>query len=97
MSNQYVVFCRDQPASSELRSPALADHLKHIEAMADRISLAAALKSDDGSPSGSIIIVEASCANEARALVESDPFFAAGVWESLEINQLGNAVGKWAN
>ena len=95
MDDKFVVFCSEKAGSAERRTRALADHLKHLESTMDRISLAAALKDEDGQPSGSIMIVGAANAEDARRFVERDPFFSAGVWESLHVHRLGAAVGHW--
>ncbi len=95
MADRYLVFCRDQPDSEHPRTQALADHLKHLEAVMDRVSLAAGLNDEDGRPSGSIMIVEADSPLDAEQFVKGDPFFAAGVWESLQVHRLGRAIGNW--
>ncbi|HNP62541.1 MAG TPA: YciI family protein [Woeseiaceae bacterium] len=95
MADKYLVFCRDQPGSEHPRAQALADHLKHLDSAMERVSLAAGLKNEDGRPSGSIMIVEADSPADAERFVMSDPFFTAGVWESLEVHHLGRAVGNW--
>ncbi len=52
MDDKFVVFCSEKSGSAERRTRALADHLKHHESTMDRISLAAALKDEDGRPAG---------------------------------------------
>lgn len=72
MDDKFVVFCSEKAGSAERRTRTLADHLKHLESTMDRISLAAALKDEDGQLSGSIMIVGASNAEYARRFVERD-------------------------
>ena len=93
MADRFVVLCGEQSGSAEPRARALVDHLEHLESSMNRIFLAAALKNEDGLPSGSIMIVSATDADDARRLVERDPFFSAGVWESLHVHRLGATVG----
>ena len=97
MADTFVAFCREKAGSSEPRAQALDEHLKHLKLAMNRISLAAALKNEDGRPSGSIMIVSAVNAEDARRFVESDPFFDAGVWESVQVHRLGAAVGNWVS
>ena len=92
---KYLVFCRDQPGSEHPRAQALADHLKHLDSVMDRVALAARLKDESGRPSGSIMIVKADSPVDAERFVMRDPFFSAGVWESLEVHHMGRAVGNW--
>lgn len=95
MANTFVVFCSEKAGSSGPRARALDEHLRHLESAMSRISLAAARKNEDGHPSGSVMIVSAIDAKDARRFVESDPFFGAGVWESVQVHRLGAAVGNW--
>ena len=95
MADKFVVLCGEKVGSAEPRARALVDHMKHLESAKDQIFLAAALKNEAGLPSGSIMIVSATDANDARRIVERDPFFSAGVWESLHVHRLGAAVGHW--
>jgi uncharacterized protein YciI len=59
------------------------DHRKYLTGLREQGKLAAAGPFTDDS--GALIIYEAESAEEARRLIESDPFHAAGVFASFEL------------
>jgi len=60
-------------------------HLCYIETILDRLALAGPLYSDDGQRMvGSIYVFKTESLDEARALLEADPYFAAGFWRSVD-------------
>lgn len=90
----FAIFCRDVDDSASLRERLLADHLAHIEAHIDDYAVAGPLK-DDGETVGSMLIVKAEEEAEARAIFEADPYFAGGVWKSVELHQFLGVAGDW--
>lgn len=90
----FTIFCRDVENSAALRERLLADHLAHIEAHIDDYAVAGPLK-DDGETVGSMLIVKAEDEAEARAIFEADPYFAGGVWKSVELHQFLGVAGDW--
>lgn len=42
---------------------------------------------ESGSPSGSLLIIEAASASEAHATAEKDPYALAGLFQSVDIQQ----------
>lgn len=96
MSDLYSIVCRDKPGSKPTRMAHLADHLAHIEAVLDRIKLAAPLRDDaEQDFTGSVLVVTASSIADARAFIEADPYFKADIWESVQVDKLGMAAGDW--
>jgi uncharacterized protein len=92
---QFAVIARDRPGAEAARMAARADHFAYIERILDRIAIAGPLKDEEGRFIGSILIYDVSDAAAARALVEADPYFAAGVWETPEIHAFTAAAGAW--
>ena len=89
----FAIVCRDKPGALETR---LAVRPKHLEYLAESkvLKLAGALLGDDGNPVGSILIVEADDISAAQAQADNDPYTAAGIFESVEINPWRLAVGS---
>jgi uncharacterized protein YciI len=88
----YAITCKDKPGALETR---LATRPKHLAYLAESkiLKLAGALLDDDGNPVGSILIVEADDKAAAQAQADNDPYTAAGIFESVEINAWRLAVG----
>ncbi len=82
----YACICTDKPNSAELRQQTRETHLEHLRAHAGVIVSAGPLLSDDGStPVGSLLIVEASSLNEARSMLEADPYAKAGLFAQVDV------------
>lgn len=88
----YALICTDKPHKLELRLKAREDHLGFLNALGDRLKAAGPFLDDDGNPSGSLIIIEASNRDEALAVTEEDPYERAGLFESVEIRPWSWAV-----
>lgn len=96
MSNLYTVVCRDKAGSKPIRIENLPQHLAHIKTVADRIKIAAPLRDEaEEEFTGSLLVVVASDLQDARALIEADPYFAAGIWSDITIDKLGTSAGEW--
>ncbi len=95
MSKLFAIVTRDKPDSQPIRMANLKEHLAHIEASLDRLALAGPLRDADGNFTGSLLVLKADSEAEARALLETDPYFSAGVWSDIAINELNAAAGEW--
>lgn len=95
----YAIEGRDGADVLAQRTAARGDHLARLHALRDsgRLLLAGpcpAIDAADPGPagfSGSIVIAEFPSLEEARAWADADPYFAAGVYESVEVRPF-NAV-----
>ena len=81
----YALICTDKAHSHELRAGNRDDHLGFLSALGPRLKAAGPFLDDDGNPSGSLIVIEASNRDEALAVSEEDPYERAGLFESVEI------------
>ena len=83
----FVYLGHDGPRGAALRTEHRPQHLAHLEALsrARRIRFAGPLLNDRGDPCGSLIIFEATDLASARALAESDPYMAEGIFESIDV------------
>lgn len=84
------LFCyvgHDAPGSAERRPDARPAHLAHLEPLAaeGRVRFAGPLFDEQGTPRGSLIVLEASDHAEARRVAEADPYLAHGVFERVEV------------
>jgi uncharacterized protein YciI len=89
----FSAYCLDAPAAEQLRREHLAAHLAHVETVMDRLLLAGPLKQPDGAVLGSLIVIRAETEAEARALLESDPYHRAGIWQTIRIERFVPVAG----
>ncbi|MCX9147983.1 YciI family protein [Erythrobacter sp. WG] len=90
----FAFHCRDHAGSAALRAEALAAHLAHIEAHMDHYAVAGPLKEGDATV-GSLLVIRAEDAAEAKARFAADPYVSAGVWESITCDEFRAVAGEW--
>jgi len=92
---RYAIYCRDKADTAEARLVHRDAHFAHVEKHMDRYHVAGPIKDTQGNVTGSLIIVEAQDADAARAFLESDPYYAADIWQTIEIHEFVAAAGGW--
>ncbi len=95
MSQYYAIVTHDKPGASATRMEKLKEHLAHVEAGLDRLAVAGPLRDEEGGFTGSLLVVKAESAAEARALLEADPYYKAAIWSDIEIRAFNAAAGDW--
>ena len=89
-----AVYCLDGPESLPKRKAAAQAHLRWIESMLEHIAVAGPLYSGDGSRmTGSLYVFKTTSLEQARAWLESDPYFAQQFWSSIEYRPFLPAAG----
>ncbi len=91
----FAIMCWDAPDSAPLRAAARDAHFARIEDIMGSIAVAGPLKDESGAFIGSLVIVTAEDEAAARAILEGDPYFVAGVWARCEISAFVPAAGEW--
>ena len=95
MSKLYAIVAYDKVGAMPMRLEKLKEHLTHTEANIDRLAIAGPLRDENGDICGSLLVVKAQDAVEARAILETDPYFKADIWSKIEIRAFGAAAGDW--
>jgi uncharacterized protein YciI len=86
----WVVETTYSPDVEELRPPVRPEHLGRIADLRDAgVIIDAGAFAD---MSGSLILIRAASEEAAMAIIESDVYFRAGVWNSCRIRALGRVV-----
>lgn len=89
-----VAVCHDGPDSAAARQASTPDHLRWVESMLEQLALAGPLYTDDGARMvGSLYVFRTASSTQARAWLESDPYFAAGIWDRIEYRPFLAAAG----
>ena len=91
----YAVMAWDAPGSAAPRADARDAHFAHIGVIVDKIAVAGPLKDEHGTNIGSLVVLKVNTRAEAEAVLRSDPYFAAGVWERWDIHPFVAAAGDW--
>jgi uncharacterized protein YciI len=81
----FALICTDKPGSVELRMKVRPDHLAFLESLGSAVKGAGPFTDDAGSPTGSLILVEAEDRAAAEAVAARDPYAKAGLFSSVEI------------
>jgi uncharacterized protein YciI len=92
----YAVVLRDAPGSATPRREHLQRHLEFVERVIDRILVAGPLSDPaSGLQTGSLYVLDVADHAAARALLEQDPYYAAGVWADVTVEPFSAAAGTW--
>jgi hypothetical protein len=81
----FVWIGRDREGSAEVRARVRPAHLEKLRPHAPRIRFAGPLRDADGTPRGSLIVLEAASLAEVRAIAAADPYASEGVFASWEV------------
>jgi len=90
------IYCKDAQGGAEARKSKLEEHLRHIEEIENRIKVAGPVMGPDGNePVASLLVFEVDSLDEAAAMMHADPYFQAGVWQEINIQEFKGVVGSW--
>ena len=82
----FVIIFTDKPGHAALRAAHLQAHIDWLERNKDVVPVAGSLRHAPGdAPKGGLWIAEADSKAQIEALIQTDPFFAAGLRQSHEI------------
>jgi len=95
-STAYVVVCRDGPNGAIARAAQTRAHLAYIETVLGDLNVAGPLFDESGRNTvGSLYLLHTRSLARAREIIENDPFFKAGAFESVEYFPHLPAAGKY--
>ena len=81
----YALLCTDKPNSAELRAKMRPEHLVYLNHLGDALKFAGPFLDDAGTPTGSLVMIEAETRTAAEKLASKDPYAQAGLFASVEI------------
>lgn len=95
-----MAMCKDAAGEGpiEARAKYLEEHLEYVETILDKVLVAGPIFADDRQTVvGSMLIYKTDDKSEAEEILSADPYYSAGIWESVEFQvfrgALGDAVG----
>jgi uncharacterized protein len=81
----FALLCTDKPNSLELRLSSRSAHVAFLNGLGDGLKLAGPFTDDAGSPTGSLVVIEAENRNAAQSIAAQDPYAIAGLFASVDI------------
>jgi uncharacterized protein YciI len=81
----FVLLCTDKPGSLELRTRVRPVHIAFLNGLGHTLKLAGPFSDDAGSPTGSLVIIEAEDREAAGKIAARDPYAIAGLFTSVDI------------
>lgn len=87
----FIIICRDKDGHLQTRLDTRDAHLAYVRE-SGVVQLAGPLL-DDGAMCGSMLIIEAEDLASAKAWAAGDPYLAAGLFESVQINEWKKVIG----
>jgi uncharacterized protein YciI len=82
----FAVISTDKPGCGDIRAAQLSAHIAWLEAHKDIIPVGGSLRAEPGEvPKGGLWLAEAESKAQIEALLQTDPFFSAGLRQSYEI------------
>ena len=90
----YALICNDHRDSLDLRQKTRDAHLAYIRGLGSAVRLAGALLTENGSPEGSLLILDCDNQAAAEAIANGDPYTKAGLFSSVTVKPWRLAVGS---
>ena len=92
----YLVICRDGSNSAAPRATNLKGHLDHVEKHWKRYVTAGPIREPGGEALvGSVFLVLAKDLEDAKALMEGDPYITCGMYETITYHEFSNSIGQY--
>lgn len=90
----FVIFCIDRPGAEDRRKQAIQAHIAYLATNPIKVVMSGPLTTDDGGKAiGSLFLVDAASRAEVERFQRADPFFNAGIWETVEVRAFNKRVG----
>jgi uncharacterized protein YciI len=91
-----MAICNDGGDKQALRQATLQAHLDYAETIAAKIAVAGPLAEADSSQYRvSVFVYDVDDINEAEALLHNDPYYIAGLYDSVKFQEFKPAIGHW--
>jgi uncharacterized protein YciI len=81
----FALMCTDKPKSVDLRMKVRPDHLAYLAGLGTALKGAGPFTDDEGTPIGTLALIEAADRQAIEAIAASDPYAKAGLFAKVEI------------
>lgn len=92
----FALLCKDKPGHLNVRMETRPTHVEYLNRLnaEGTLSMAGPFLDDEGKACGSLVIVKAETAEEAKAIGAADPYAQAGLFESVEVKAFNWVFNK---
>lgn len=84
----YLVHCLYRPGGADERLGIRRAHIEHMLEWLPRTVFGSAILGEDGKPAGMVVALNVDTQSEARRFLESEPYFRAGLFDTVAVNAL---------
>jgi hypothetical protein len=91
----FVILCEDKPDHEALRLETRPEHLEYLAGNDAGNKVIGPLLRPDGTPCGSLLLIEAADLAEAERFARHDPYNKAGLFEKVTITPFRPVIGDW--
>ncbi len=95
MKKLFAFYCRDGEHSAMFREHAHDALLEHFAEHGKDFAVAGPMVKGDKIV-GSLLVIRAADESDARAKLETIPYFSVGVWQSIRVDEFQPLFGDWA-
>jgi uncharacterized protein YciI len=81
----FAIHCIDKPMQQALRAATRPEHLAYLESAIEQVVIAGPLLDDEGSPIGSMMLMEFPDRKAAVTFAADDPYARAGLFASVAV------------
>ena len=90
----FCIVAIDRPGRLDRRRANRQAHLAHLATLGAKLRTAGPFTAEDGTPCGSMLVIEAGRLEDVEAFAASDPYAKAGVFESVTVRPWKVIVGS---
>ncbi len=90
----FALIAHDKPGGLAKRQAVRPEHLKHLEALGERVVLAGPFLDDNGDMTGTFMVIEAESYADAKSTFDRDPYILEGVFDSVTIKRWNLTINK---
>lgn len=90
----FAIHCIDKPMQQALRAATRPEHLAYLESAIEQVVIAGPLLDDEGSPIGSMMLMEFPDRKAAVAFAADDPYARAGLFASVAVTAWRQVLPK---
>jgi len=92
----FALLCKDKPGHLNVRMETRPTHVEYLNRLnaEGTLSMAGPFLDDEGKACGSLVIVKAETAEEAKAIGAADPYAQAGLFESVDVKAFNWVFNK---
>lgn len=92
----FLVVCRDGPDAHSQRERELDGHLRHVEQNWRSYVTAGPIREPGGDHIiGSVFLVLAETLDDVQTLMNGDPYFTCGMYETIDYTEFTNSIGRF--